>query len=67
MQQELKAIPPLKDAIDACEKAGDYGSRQLLEKILAAEEEHMDSLEIHLNRIKTMGMENYLLSQSEED
>ncbi|WOG29257.1 bacterioferritin [Endozoicomonas sp. 8E] len=67
LQQELKAIPPLKEAIDVCEKVGDYGSRQLLEKILAAEEEHMDSLEVHLYRIKTMGMENYLLSQSEED
>lgn len=67
LQQEVKAIPPLKEAIKLCEEAGDYGSRQLLEKILAAEEEHMDSLEIHLNRIDTMGMENYLLSQAEEE
>lgn len=67
LQQEQKAIPTLKAAIRFCEEAGDFGSRQLLEKILAAEEEHMDSLEVHLHQLKTMGMENYLLSQSAED
>lgn len=67
LRQELKAIPTLKGAIRFCEEAGDFGSRQLLEKILEAEEEHMDSLEVHLHQLKTMGMENYLLSQSADD
>ena len=64
LQQELNAMPTLKEAIHYCEETGDFVSRQLLEKILAAEEEHVDSLEVHLHQLKTMGMENYLLSQS---
>ena len=67
LQQEKKAIPVLISAIQYCEKAGDFGSRQLLEKILTAEEEHMDNLEVHLHQIKILGMENYLLSQSSEE
>ncbi|MGI9274527.1 MAG: bacterioferritin [Endozoicomonas sp.] len=64
LQQEQKAVPTLVEAIRYCEQNADFGSRQLLEKILAAEEEHMDSLEVHLHQLKTMGMENYILSQS---
>lgn len=67
LQQERKAIPALKTAIQHCEKAGDFGSRQLLEKILVAEEEHMDNLEVHLHQVKILGMENYLLTQSNEE
>ena len=62
--QEQKAIPTLKDGIIAAEKVRDFVSRELLEKILNAEEEHMGALESHLHQIKTLGMENYLLSQS---
>ena len=67
MQQEKKAIPVLKEGIKYCEKVGDFGSRQLLEKILTAEEEHMDNLEVHLHQIKILGTENYLLSQSADE
>ena len=67
LKQELKAITTLKAAIRYCEETGDFGSRQLLEKILAAEEKHMDGLEVHLHQLKTMGMENYLLSQSGDE
>ena len=64
LHQEQKAVPTLIEAIRYCEQNADFGSRQLLEKILTAEEEHMDSLEVHLHQLKTMGMENYILSQS---
>ncbi len=65
LTQEQKAIPAFREAIEYCEKCNDYVSRQLLEKILQSEEEHMDQLEIHQHQIQTLGMENYLLAQSE--
>ena len=66
LEQEKKAISMLYEAIHFCEQIRDYGSRQLLEKILHAEEEHMDSLEVHLYQYETLGKDNYLLAQSTE-
>ncbi len=62
--QEDKALGTLRKAIISCEEAGDYVSRELLEKILKAEEEHMDELETHMCQIKALGIQNYLLAQS---
>lgn len=62
--QEERAIPVLREGIIAAEEARDFVSRDLLAKILKAEEDHMDQLEIHMSQIKQLGIENYLLSQS---
>ena len=62
--QEQKAIPVLKGAIITAEAVKDFVSGELFQKILSAEEEHLNVLEIHLHQIETLGMENYLLSQS---
>ena len=56
----------LKVAIAYCESVGDYGSRELLEDILEAEEEHIDWLETQLGLITKVGLENYLQSQMDE-
>jgi bacterioferritin len=40
-------------------KVGDYGSRDLFEKILASEEEHIDWLETQLELIQRVGLQNY--------
>ncbi|WP_330927241.1 bacterioferritin [Candidatus Sororendozoicomonas aggregata] len=64
LNQEKKSMETLLEGIECCEQTRDYGSRQLLEKILHAEEEHMDSLEVHLKQYNTLGKENYLLAQS---
>ncbi len=53
----------LKEAIAHCEKAGDFGSRELLEDILESEEEHIDWLETQSGLIDKVGIENYLQSQ----
>lgn len=60
---ELKAIPDLREAIAYCESVRDYASRELLERILESEEEHVDWLETQLSLITTVGLENYLQSK----
>ncbi len=66
---EYEAVPLLKDGIAHCEAVRDYVSRDLLQKILESEEEHIDTLETQLDLIKQMGIHNYiqLNSQAAED
>ena len=62
---EHEAIPVLKDAIAHSEKVRDYISREIFEKILDNEEEHVDFLETQFEMIKNMGLQNYIQLQSE--
>ncbi|WCL54806.1 MULTISPECIES: bacterioferritin [Kordiimonadales] len=64
LKMEIANHTDLKDAIKYCEEVQDYGSRELLERILESEEEHIDWLETQLDLIKQMGLENYVLLQS---
>ncbi|MCS7026184.1 MAG: bacterioferritin [Bryobacteraceae bacterium] len=57
---ELEAIPRLNKAIEVAIAERDNGSRELFEKILVDEEEHVDFLEAQLHQIAEMGYENYL-------
>ncbi|WP_299591746.1 bacterioferritin [uncultured Microbulbifer sp.] len=63
LKLEQKAIPDLRDGIEYCESVRDYGSRELLEKILDSEEEHVDWLETQLSLIDKVGLQNYLQKQ----
>ncbi len=63
LKLELKAIPDLREAIAYCESVRDYVSRELLEDILASEEEHVDWLETQLSLIDKVTLENYLQSK----
>jgi bacterioferritin len=60
---ELEAVPVLREAIEYCEQARDYVSRELFEDILASEEEHMDWLETQLELIEKVGLQNYQQSK----
>ena len=60
---ERQAHPELKAAIADCEQLGDYVSRELFEKILESEEEHIDWLETQLELVQRVGLENYCQSQ----
>jgi bacterioferritin len=64
LKLELKALPDLNDGITASERHGDFVTRELLRKILASEEEHIDFLETQFELIKRMGLENYVQLQS---
>lgn len=65
LKLEMQAIPILREAIAHCEKVSDYVSRELFEKILESEEEHVDWLETNLGLIEKMGLQNYVQLQSE--
>ena len=63
LEQEMIAVPLLREAVTFCETNGDYVSRDLLNKILISEEEHIDWLETQLQLISSTGLQNYLQSQ----
>ncbi|WP_097462084.1 bacterioferritin [Mangrovitalea sediminis] len=64
LQQEQIAHKLLKEAIAYCESVQDYPSRDLLSKIMASEEEHIDWLETQLELLQHMGQQNYVQLQS---
>jgi bacterioferritin len=63
LEVEMTAIPLLNNGIKTCRDAGDNGSEDLLQKILVAEEHHVDWLEAQLELVKQVGEPNYLSQQ----
>ncbi len=62
---EMEAIPLLRDAIQHCETVRDYISREIFERILESEEEHVDFLETQFELIERMGLPNYVQLNTE--
>lgn len=60
---EMDAIPDLRDGIAYCEEIRDYVTREIFDRILESEEEHVDFLETQLGLVDKLGLENYLQSQ----
>lgn len=67
MGVELQNRTSLGEAIAACEKAGDYQSRDILGNILADTEEHIDWCETQLDLIERVGLQNYQQAQMGEE
>jgi len=63
---ELSAVAAYNKAIATCRKAGDGGTEEMFKMILKDEEDHVDFLETQLGVIKDVGIENYLLEQTEK-
>jgi bacterioferritin len=63
---EHEAVPRLNRGIALCVEVGDNGTRELLEEILVAEEDHVDWLETQLETIRQIGIEHYLAQQLRE-
>jgi bacterioferritin len=69
LAMEVEAVAQLTGAIAYCEEVKDYISRDLFARILASEEEHVDTLERQFEMIARMGIHNYvqLNAMSEHD
>ncbi len=60
---EKNAVTEYNSSIATCRKAGDNASADILQVILADEEEHVDFLEEQLSLIDSIGIQNYLAQQ----
>lgn len=60
---EMDAHPDLKEAVTYAESIGDFISRDLFQRILDAEEEHIDWIETQIDLIEKIGVQNYIQSQ----
>ena len=58
---EEKALNDLRDGIAYCEGVRDFVSRDLLQKILQSEEEHVDFLDRQFDLIRQIGVERYVM------
>jgi bacterioferritin len=65
LKLERAAHADLKAAITDCERLADFVSREIFERILESEEEHIDWLETQLDLVQRVGLENYTQSQME--
>ncbi len=63
LKLEMIAVPDLNKAIAHCEQVGDFVSREIFNRILESEEEHVDHLETQLGLIEKIGLENFIQSQ----
>lgn len=63
---EYEAVDRLANGIKLCGEENDHGSRDLLEKILHSEEEHIDWLEAQIELVKQVGEQNYLAQHIHE-
>ena len=64
---QVQQIPLLQQVIKLCEEKQDYVSRDLLSKILGSEEDYIDWLETQQHQISTLGQQNYLQSQMQDE
>jgi bacterioferritin len=65
LDSESGAIKDYNSDIAFCAEAGDAGSKDLFEALLADEEKHADFLEAQIHAIKEMGLGPYLSQQME--
>ena len=62
---EVDAVKAYNESIRVCADLKDDGTKEMLESILADEEDHVDWLEAQLAQIEQAGRENYLAEQIE--
>jgi bacterioferritin len=63
---ELEVVERLRPAIAHCDQVGDRTTKNLFERILADEEEHIDYLETQLHLLDALGEQLYLAGQVEQ-
>jgi bacterioferritin len=60
---EIEAVGLYNRSVQLAREEGDNASRELFERLLKDEEEHVDWLEAQLHQIKEIGYERYLSQQ----
>src|SRR6478752_4256240 len=63
LKLEVNAVAMYNRFVEVCRDAADNASRELFERLLKDEEEHVDWIEAQLHQIKEMGYERYLSQQ----
>ncbi len=63
LEAEVGAVKAYNQAIALAVASADNGSREMLEKILKDEEDHLDWLEAQLEQISQIGLKGYLMEQ----
>ncbi len=66
LKLEVGAVGLYNAAVQTAREEGDNASRELFERLLKDEEEHVDWLEAQLHQIEEMGYERYLSQQIRE-
>jgi bacterioferritin len=64
LTRSLGNVGLISNAIKVCEAEQDFQSRELLQKLLKDEQEHVDWLETQVSLIASTGLENYLAEMS---
>ncbi|MBZ5726422.1 MAG: bacterioferritin [Acidobacteriia bacterium] len=67
LKLEINAVAMYNRAIKVTRDEGDNASRELFERLLHDEEEHVDWLEAQVHQMKEIGYERYLSQQIRED
>ncbi len=67
LKLEVDAVAFYNRAAETAREAGDNASRELFERLLKDEEQHVDWLEAQLYQIKEIGYERYLSQQIREE
>ena len=67
LKLEIEAVSMYNRAVETAREGGDNASRELFERLLKDEEEHVDWLEAQLHQIKELGYERYLSQQISEE
>jgi bacterioferritin len=67
LELERAAVAALNAGVELCRTLGDNGSRDLVEDILRAEEDHIDWIEAQLELIRQVGEPHYLAQQIKEE
>ncbi len=63
LKLEIAAVVLYNNAVKVARDEGDNASRELFERLLKSEEEHIDWLEAQIHQISEMGYERYLGQQ----
>ena len=66
LKLEINAVGMYNNAVKVCRDEGDNASRELFERLLKDEEQHVDWLEAQVHQIKELGYERYLTQQIKE-